>query len=89
MATGESLGSQFELDVTLTACMANTIMRGVLYLENGASFHMTGNKDIFSDCEEKYLKQSIEFGDDERYRTTGIGALPFKGSLDPLSGSNM
>ena len=57
--------------------MANTIMGSMWYLESGASFHMMGNIDLFSYFEEKYLKQSIEFGDDDRYRATGIGTITF------------
>jgi len=57
VAAGEALTSQFKIDFTLIACMANTVMGGMWYLDNGASFHMTGNRDIFSDFEEKDLKQ--------------------------------
>ena len=52
-ATGEALASQFELDFSLIACMANTAMGGVWYLDSGASFHLTSNKDLFSVFEEK------------------------------------
>ena len=54
-ATCEILASQFELDFTLIACMANTVMGSVWYLDPGASFHMTWCRDFFSDLEEKYL----------------------------------
>jgi len=47
-------------------------------LDRGASFHMTGNRDFFSDLEEKYLQRNIEFGDDGRYNTTGIGTITFQ-----------
>ena len=39
---------------------------------------MTGNRDLFNDLEEKDLQQSIYFGDDERYSTTGIGTITFQ-----------
>jgi len=35
--------------------MAITMMGTVWYLESGALFHMAGNKDFFSDLEEKDL----------------------------------
>ena len=69
--------SQFELDFTLIACMASTVMGCMWYLGNGASFHMMQNRDLFSDLEEKDLQQNIEFGDDERYNTIDIGTVTF------------
>ena len=53
---GEALASQFKLDFTLIAFMANTAMGCMWYLDNGSSFHMTGNRDLFSDLEEKELQ---------------------------------
>ena len=55
-AAGEALASQFELDFSLIACLVSSAMGSVWYLDSGASFHMTGDKDLFSDLEEKDLK---------------------------------
>jgi hypothetical protein len=63
-AAGEAFVLQFELEFSLIACMESSALGSVLYLDNGASFHMTGDKEIFSDLEEKYLKMHIEMGDD-------------------------
>ena len=43
---GEALASQFELDFTLIACMVSSMMGCVWYLDSGASFHMTGDKEF-------------------------------------------
>jgi hypothetical protein len=64
VAAGEALALQFELDFSLIACMASSALGSVWYLDSGASFHMIGDKDIFSDLEEKDLKMHIEMGDD-------------------------
>ena len=48
-------------------------MGSVWYPDSGASFHMTGNQELFSDLEEKDLHMHIEMGDDRRYSVTGIG----------------
>jgi hypothetical protein len=48
---GEALASQFELDFPLIACMVSSMMGIVSYLGNGALFHMTGDKELFSDLE--------------------------------------
>lgn len=74
----EALASQFKHDFTLIACMDITVMGGMFYLDISASFHMIGNKDLFSDFEEKDLKKNIEFGDDGRYSTTRLGIVTFE-----------
>lgn len=62
---GEDLASQFELHFIHATCMESTITGSMQYLQSGAPFNMTGNGDLFSDLEKKYLKKKIEFVDDE------------------------
>ena len=57
---GTTLASHFELDFTLIACMASTMMGSVWYLDSGDSFHIMGNREILSDVEEKDLQMHIE-----------------------------
>ena len=52
-------------------------MGNVWYLDSGASFHMTGNKELFSNLEEKYLQMHIKMGDDGRYNTIELGKFNF------------
>jgi hypothetical protein len=80
-ATGEALVSQFELDFALIACMALSASGSVWYLDSGTSFHMTGDKESFSDLEEKDLRMHIEMGDDGKYSATGIGTITFQREL--------
>ena len=47
------------------------------YLDSGTSFHMTRDKELFSDLEEKDLQMHIEMGDDRRYSATEIGSITF------------
>jgi hypothetical protein len=58
--------------------MASSALGSVWYLDSGASFHMTGDKEFFSDLEERDLKIHIEMGDDGRYSATGIGTITFQ-----------
>ena len=74
---GEALASQFELDFSLIACMVSSALGSGWYLDIDASFHMTGDKKLFSDLEEKDLQMHIELGDDGRYSVTGIGTITF------------
>lgn len=75
---GGKLNTQFELYFTLVACMGNTIMGSVWYLNSSASFHMTGCKEFFSSLKEKDLKMHTKLRDDGRYNTTGIGTITFE-----------
>jgi len=54
------------------------VMGSVWYLDSGASFHMMGNREFFSDLEEKDLQMYVEMGDDGRYSITGIGRVIFQ-----------
>jgi len=75
---GEALASQFEMDFTLIACMVSSMIGCGGYLDSGASFHMTGDKSLFSALEEKDLKMRIEMGDDKRYCVSGVGIVAFQ-----------
>ena len=55
IAVGEALGSQFELEFSLITCMVSSALGSVWYLDSGASFHMMGDKEFFSDLEVKDL----------------------------------
>eukprot|EP00253_Pinus_taeda_P029115 PITA_29115 len=74
---GEALASHFELDFTLIACMVSSMVGCVWYLDSGASFHMTGDKSLFSTLEEKDLQMHIEMGDDGKYCVSGEGTVMF------------
>ena len=52
---GEALASQFELDFTLLTCMVSSMVGYGLFLDSGASFHMTGDRSLFNTLEEKDL----------------------------------
>ena len=49
---GEALASQFELDFSLIACLVSSVMGSVWFLDSSAYFHMTGDKDLFTDLDE-------------------------------------
>eukprot|EP00253_Pinus_taeda_P019865 PITA_19865 len=74
---GEALASQFELDFSLITCTVSSMMGSVWYLEVRASFHMTGDKELFNELEEKDIKMHIEMGDDGKYIVTGVGTITF------------
>ena len=61
---GEGLASKFEHYFSLITCLVSRAMGSMWYLDSGASFHMMGDKDLFSDLEEKDLQMHIDMGDD-------------------------
>jgi len=75
---GEALASQFELDFSLITCLVSSVMGSVWFLDSGVSFHMTGDRDLFSDLEDKDFGVHIEMGDDSRYSAIGIGTISFE-----------
>ena len=80
-AAGEAFASQFELDFSLIACLVSSAMGSVWYLDSCASFHITGDKELFSDLEEKDLQMHIEMGDNGLYSATRIGSITFERDL--------
>eukprot|EP00253_Pinus_taeda_P012830 PITA_12830 len=69
---------QFEKDFSLIACMASSLGSNMWYIDSGASFHMTGNKEYFSQLEEKDLQVHIELGDNDKYANKGVGTVNFE-----------
>ena len=51
---GEALASQFEIDFSLITCMVSSALGSGWYFDSGASFHMMGDVNLFSDLVEKY-----------------------------------
>jgi len=87
---GDALASQFEMDFSLIACMVSSCMGCVWYLDNGASFHMSGDKNLFSTLEEKDLQIRIKMGDDGKYHVLGEGTVVFQREHgSPLTLSNV
>eukprot|EP00253_Pinus_taeda_P021397 PITA_21397 len=75
---GEALASQFELHFSLIACMVSSMVGCVWYLDSGVSFHMLGDKNIFSTLEEKDLQMQIKMGNAGKYHVSGEGMVVFQ-----------
>jgi len=81
---GEALATQFEPYFSLIACLVSSVMGSIWFLDNGASFHMTRDRDLFSDLDEKDLGVHIKMGDDGRYSATSIDTISFEREFGKL-----
>ena len=68
---------QFELDFSLIACMVSNALGSGWYFDSGASFHMTGYVNLFSDLVVKDLQLDVELGENGRYSATDICTITF------------
>ena len=64
--------------ISLFACMVSSMVGSGWFLDSGASFHMTGDKNLFSTLEEKDLQILIGMGNDEKYSVSGVGTVIFQ-----------
>eukprot|EP00253_Pinus_taeda_P030288 PITA_30288 len=74
----DRFASQFEKNFSLIACMARVVGSNTWYIDSGASFHMTKNREYFNQLEEKEILVHIELGDNGKYTTMGVGIVSFK-----------
>ena len=57
--------------------MVSSALGSGWYFYSGASFHMTGDVDLFSNLVEKDIQLHVELGDNGRYNVTNIGTITF------------
>jgi transposase InsO family protein len=74
----EEFSSRFEEDFSFIACMASSVTSTTWFIDSGASCHMTGNKNYFSQLTEKDMQFNIELGDNGKYQAQGIGVVKFE-----------
>lgn len=57
--------------------MVSSMVGCVRYQDSGASFHMSGDKNLFSTLKEKDLQMRIKMGNDGIYCVSGEGTFVF------------
>ena len=82
----EQFASQFDRDFAfITSTFSRSTSSDVWYIDNGASRHMTGAWEFFSELAERALDIEIVLGDDRTVRVVGVGTVTFeRESLPPL-----
>ena len=69
------LASRLEEEVT---CLASSASSKVWYIESGASWHMTGIRECFSDYQEERMNFQITMGNKAKCSPVGRGNVVFK-----------
>jgi hypothetical protein len=58
----------------------------IWYIDSGASSHMTGVREDFSDLRDTKFRMEISLGDDTLVRVVGIGTVTFqRDNMPPIS----
>ena len=58
--------------------LSATTTSSTWYIDSGASSHMTGDRDMFSDMSEADLEMEVVLGDDIVVRAVGRGTIRFE-----------
>eukprot|EP00253_Pinus_taeda_P031557 PITA_31557 len=87
----EQFASQFDLDFAfITSAFSRSTSSDVWYINSGASRHMTGAREFFSEFAERALDIEIVLRDDRTVRVVGVGTMTFEREyLPPLKVMNV
>jgi hypothetical protein len=82
----EEFSSRFDQEFSLVVGLATSVTSSTMwYIDSGASRHMTGVREQFSDLAERALDIDIVLGDDRKVKAAGVGTVSFeRESLPPL-----
>jgi hypothetical protein len=72
------LASKFENDFSFVSCLStSTTSRGTWYLDSGASYHMTEERELFNSFSETDQSLHVELGNEAKYAVKGQGTIQF------------
>jgi hypothetical protein len=88
-ATAEEtdIQTQFQRECAfLICCTSVETATSIWYIDSGASSHMTGVREHFTDLRDTEVRIEISLGDDTLVRVVGIGTVTFRrDSMPPIS----
>ena len=76
----DDFASQFDREFSFMASTFTSVAPSsrIWYVDNGASRHMTGAKDQFTQFSDRRINLEIELGDESIVRVVGIGTVSFQ-----------
>jgi hypothetical protein len=75
----KEFSTKFEKEFSLLVCLySSATSTGVWYIDSGASYHMTGLHEHFTDFTEKGVNLEVVLGDDSIVKEVGIGTISFQ-----------
>jgi hypothetical protein len=80
--------TQFQRECAFHVCCSSSVEYSpdIWYIDSGASSHMTGIREHFSDLRDPFVRMDISLGDDRIVTVAGIGTVSFRREdLPPLS----
>jgi hypothetical protein len=70
--------TKFKKDLLMVFCLSTSIVpRNALYVDSGASHHMTSARQLFSNLKKQDSGLQVELGDDAKYSIARVGTIPF------------
>ena len=80
----EDFASTFEREFSLIACLSSSLGSSrVRYIDSGASTHMSGVREVFSEITERDISVEVELGDDRVVKAIGRGTVAFQRDSRP------
>ena len=81
----EEFSSQFDREFSLIACLSSCSgLSRVWYIDSGASTHMSGVREVFSELTKREIDVEVELGDDRVVKAVGRGTVAFQRESQPL-----
>lgn len=75
----KEFSSKFKKEFSLFSCLATCSRTSrVSYIDSGASAHMSGVRECFSELNERGVSVEVELGDDRVVKTVGRGTVSFQ-----------
>ena len=83
--TSRDFENHMEHSMIVEHSLSATTTSSTWYIDSGASNHMTGDRDMFTEMSESYLELEVVLGDDIVVRAVGRGTARFdRESMHPL-----